>query len=54
MLGWELDQGRCSRAVAKLVQDVCEDFLLHRQGSGPSPHELQLLQTRREQGEAQG
>ena len=47
-------RGKCSRAVAKLVQDVCEDFLLHRQGSGPSPHELQLLRTRREQGEAQG
>ena len=28
-----------------MVQDVCEDFLLRRQGSGPSPHELQLLQT---------
>lgn len=32
-------------AVAELVQDMCEDFLLHRQGPGPSPHELQLLQT---------
>ena len=33
---------------------MCEDFLLRRQGSGPSPHELQLLQTRKDQGEGPG
>lgn len=54
MLGQGLARGRCSRAVAELVQDMCEDFLLCRQGSGPSPHELQLLQTQREGSEGTG
>ena len=54
MLGQGLARARCSRAVAKLVQDMCEDFLLRRQGSGPSPHKLQLLQTRRDGVSAQG
>jgi len=54
VLGWGLARGRCSRAVAELVQDMCEDFLLCRQGSGPSPHELQLLQTQREGSEGTG
>ena len=49
--GWEqgLAQGKSSRAVAVLIQDVREDFLLRQQGPGSSPNELHLLQTQREQ-----
>ena len=49
--GWEqgLAQGKSSRAVAVLIQDLREDFLLRQQGPGSSPNELHLLQTQREQ-----
>ena len=49
--GWEqgLAQGKSSRAVAVLIQDMREDFLLRQQGPGSSPNELHLLQTQREQ-----
>ena len=49
--GWEqgLAQGKSSRAVAVLIQDMREDFLLRQQGPGSSPHELHLLQIQREQ-----
>ena len=49
--GWEqgLAQGKSSRAVAVLIQDVREDFLLRQQGPGSSPHELQVLQIQRGQ-----
>ena len=54
--GWEqgLAQGKSSRAVANLIQDVHEDFLLRPQGPGSSPHELHLLQTQREQSDGPG
>ena len=54
--GWEqgLAQGKSSRAVAALIQDVREDFLLHHQGPGSSPHELHLLQIQREQSDGPG
>lgn len=44
--GVRLGQGKCSRAEAAAIHNMCEDFLLlHRQGLGPSPQKLQALKT---------